>query len=135
MPRFTEELPAPAAAPKADRDAAFARLTAGERQTLERALAGRPLFWFGPTRTRVDVGEWFRRARVWLGVSRDDLVLLAHGKVPFVERVPLDDLGGTQYNVITGELVLEPAPSLSLKRVVLPPVEAGQVLSQIGKRV
>jgi hypothetical protein len=45
----------------------------------------------------------------------------------------LDDLGEAQYNVLTGELVLEPAPSLSLKKLVLSPVEAGQVLSQIRK--
>jgi hypothetical protein len=130
---FPEQLPAPVLRPLADADASFAGLSRGERSLVDGLVAGHPLFWFGPTRTRVDVGWWFRKARVWLGVSDTELLLLADGKNPFVEKAPLADLGEAQYNVITGELVLEPAPSLSLKKVVLSAIEAGQVLSQIGK--
>jgi hypothetical protein len=133
MRRFPEQLPAPVVSPPSEPGAALARLSKGGRQLLDGLMEGRPLFWLGPAGTRKDVGWWFRKARVWVAVFETEVVLLAHGERPFVERAPMDDLGESQYNVVTGELVLEPAPSLSLRKLVLSPVEAGQVLSQIRK--
>ncbi len=133
MRRFPEQLPPPVKTPPADYVAPLEGLSQGERAMLDGVMDGRTLSWFGPTGTRVDVGLWFRKARVWIGVFETEIVLLAAGKQPFLERADLDDLGEAQYNVLTGELVLEPAPSLSLKKLVLSPIEAGQVLSQIGK--
>lgn len=133
MRRFPEQLPPPVAGLPSDPGVALAGLSKGVRQLLDGVLEGRPLIWLGPTGTRKDVGGWFRKARVWMAVFETEIVLLAHGERPFVERAAMEDLGEAQYNVVTGELVLEPAPSLSLKKLVLSPVEAGQVLSQIRK--
>lgn len=132
MRRFPDQLPAPVEQPPADLSA----LNGLSRQTcdqIDAVAAGRTPLWSGYTGTRVDVGLWFRKRRVCLVVFPGELVLLAHGVKPFVERAALEDLGESQYNAVTGELVLEPAPSLSLKRLVMSPVEGGQVLSQIGK--
>jgi len=97
------------------------------------ATAGTPAF-LAPTQTMVDVGQWFRRGRIWLAVSGDDMVLVANGKRPFVEKAPLADVASSFYNPVTGELVFRPSRVFSVDRVKLQPVEAYRVLSAAASK-
>jgi hypothetical protein len=60
-----------------------------------------------------------------------DLLLLAAGKHPLVERIPYGHIRRSLYNHVTGELVLAPAHNLRVERVALPPAAGYQILAQI----
>ena len=80
------------------------------------------------TRSRVDVGQWFRQTRVWAACLPSELVLLAPGRRPFVERIPYDQLKGSLYNHITGELELAPAEKARLRRLRVSPLDGCRML-------
>ena len=83
------------------------------------------------TGTRVDVGQWLRWPRLWLAVTGSDWLLVAAGKRPFVEKIPVGELGKSLYNAVTGELILDPAPNARVRRLKLPPVEGRDLVRQL----
>lgn len=123
---------------EADRlaDQALARLggvmTKDERAMLDGLRGGREPARLLRTRTRVDVGEWcnpwWGGAPLWLAIIGDEIVVFAHGKRPYVERLPMAGLGGSRYNAVTSELVLAASQATALRRLKVPPVEGWQVV-------
>lgn len=85
------------------------------------------------TRTRIDAGRWWRRTPVWLCVSAGELILFAVARRRYSERVPLAACQSSHYAHATGELVIDPAESLRIKRLALTPREALDVLDSLKK--
>lgn len=80
------------------------------------------------TRTRIDTGRWWRRAPVHLTLTETELTLHASGPRPFTASAPLADCRASRYHHATGELVLEPAESLPIRHLRIPPQDALGVL-------
>ena len=80
------------------------------------------------TDQRMDTGRWGRHSPVWLCVMEDALILLAVGRRRYLDRVPLADCRTSHYAHATGELVIEPAETLTCSRLAMPPREALNVL-------
>ncbi len=107
------------------------RLSKAEQRLLDEVAAGRQIMVLVRSGTTVDVGAWFRRGHV-VGVCLDnEWVMWATGRRPFVERVPARLLVGSTYNHLVGELVLAPAPGVSLRQLKMTPQEAGRALRWI----
>lgn len=79
--------------------------------------------------TRIDVGLWWRRTRLWLCVTDQDVVVLAASRRHYVERVAIADCHGSHYCHTTGELVVNAADRLRFNRLKLSPTDALQVLA------
>jgi len=113
------------------------RMTARERRLMQRVLQGMP----EPdcvmrTGSRADVGQWWNQwlggGRLWLAMAGAELLLVAHGKRPHVERIPRESLGASQYNQVTGELVLAKAANAALRKLRVSPVDGWLVIKLIG---
>lgn len=102
-----------------------------EKRLLMEQLGDEEAAWLVRSRTKVDVGLWFRKRKVWCCLARQRLLLLAAGKTSVVENVPVDDLKKTRYNHITGELILSPAEGARIRCLRMPPLDAFELLSQI----
>jgi hypothetical protein len=106
-------------------------MRAAARRLLDDLARGDPVSDLVRSGTRVDVGSWLGRARVWTGCVPDALLLLAAGPRPYAQRIPLSDLGESRYNHVTGELVLAPAEGADIRALKIPPLEALRVLDAI----
>ncbi len=103
------------------------------------------------TRTRVDTGGWLWKSRLVAccadlgelsraasgssgkaGRRDGELVLFAAGKRPFVERVPLAELGESFYNHVTGEVALAPAEGARVRTLRMSPVDGRALLKELG---
>ncbi len=84
------------------------------------------------SRSRTDVGMWFRQGRVRVYLQSDGLLLQAHGRVPYKEHIAADELHASRYNHVMGTLVLAPATHARLRSLYLPPLEADAVLRHLG---
>ena len=133
MPRLPDQLPAACAAPLDTRSVALPGMTAAVGRLLAEACGGVDVFAVVRTRTKADVGEWFRNGRVWACATATDLVLLAAGRIPFVQRTPFGRLQESVYNHITGELVLAPGRELRVNRVRVTELDGYQLLAQIRR--
>jgi len=102
------------------------------RRLLESAIGKGAVRELHETGTKVDVGYWLRKRRVWLCLTDSEVVLFAWGKQPYLDRIPLSQLGESQYNHITGELVLAPAGGVSVPTLRMAPLAALDVLAQLG---
>ncbi len=80
------------------------------------------------TRTRVDVGSWICKRRVWVYVLDGYLLLMARGRRPLIENVPFDQLRDSLYNHVMGEVVLGPAQGVKVTRLRMSPLEARKLL-------
>lgn len=76
----------------------------GGPQWYDTIVDDRDVYLVLQTHQRVDVGHWFIKRRLWALALADQLLLLAHGKVPFHRSIPFEHLRGTLYNHVTGEL-------------------------------
>ncbi len=76
------------------------------------------------THTRIDAGRWWRPTPVWLCITGNELILFAVARRCYTERIPLSDCIGSHYAHASGELVIDPAETLHMKRVKLSPREA-----------
>ncbi len=90
--------------------------------------AGQPVFAFVETRTRVDTGAWGWRGRLSVCLLPDELLLLAPGRRPYVERVGRSELAASLYNAVTGELVLAPASRVRQRTVCVSPLDGCAIL-------
>ena len=76
------------------------------------------------TRTRVDVGMWYRKGRVWVCPLAEELLLFAEGPRPWIERIAYSDIRESRYNHVTAEIALAPEPDLPLSTLRVRPLEA-----------
>jgi len=113
-----------------DRVVQLGPCTAGEA-ALEQAAGLGPDDPVYCSRTRTDVGMWFRQGRVRACPRAGELLLLAHGRKPYRETVPFANLGESRYNHVTGALVLAPAEGVRVHDMKLPPLEADALLATI----
>ncbi|MES2983325.1 MAG: hypothetical protein V4727_13510 [Verrucomicrobiota bacterium] len=81
------------------------------------------------SRTRIDAGRWWRSTSVWICITGSELILFAVARRRYVERVPLTECHVCHYLAATGELVIESAEALRMKRVNLTPREAINVIN------
>ncbi len=96
-------------------------------------IGDEPIFHLLKTRTKVDVGTWFFKRRVWAGLLQGELLLFAAGKRPYAERIPFDQLGKSEYNHVTGEVMLAPVEGARVTGLKTPPLEGLRVLAHIHR--
>jgi hypothetical protein len=108
------------------------RRLGGARQRFVESIIGQAsVFHVRRTDTKVDVGYWLGRRRVWACLLERELLLFARGRRPYVERIPLAALRESRYNHVTGELVLAPTETIAVKTLKVPPLAALEILAQI----
>ncbi|MCH7725045.1 MAG: hypothetical protein IH991_00990 [Planctomycetes bacterium] len=93
--------------------------------------SGDGVYFCVKTQTKVDVGRWMRKSRVWAIGLTDHLALVARGRDGLAERIPYEQLRESVYNHVTGTLVLAPHELPTVKSLKLNPVDAHQLLAQI----
>ena len=113
------------------RTAQSARLGGAHRRLLDRTIGDAAVRCLLKSGTKIDVGAWFFKRRVWTCLTDREMLLFAAGKRPYLERIPLEQLGQSEYNHVTGQLVLAPVQSQRVGGLKLPPLAALQVLSHI----
>jgi hypothetical protein len=150
MQQSVEVLPMPLLEPIGDFDQVLNTLgltsSSPAAKVLNQACENHPVFLMFPTGNRVDVGAWVFKPRAWIMVLDDRLIRFGasrSGQRWSAKTWAYADLEAPVYNHATGELVFpkkgivdpfvhpgvseEPGPD----RVLLLPVEAHQVISQI----
>jgi len=113
---------------------AFSRMPYREGFLAAQLLASDDVFLVARTGTKIDVGSWLLRGRVWVFALADSLAVLACGSVgsrPRADRIPYDQLRESQYNHVTGELALAPAAGLPFRGLGVDPITGYQILAQI----
>lgn len=133
-PRTARELPAPLTAPLPPGTGALGKLAKRERALADQALGPAAVFVAVRTGARVDTGSWLRRRRVWAFALGRELLLLAAGKAPYVERIPFAHLRESVYNPVTGRLALAPADGVRVRRLAMAPRDGYQMLAQIHRQ-
>jgi hypothetical protein len=109
--------------------------TPEERSWQQQSCRGREPSVVVRTRTGVDVGHWLGKSPVCAAVTDGELVLFAPGKRPYAERLTIrDGLRDSEYNHITGELMLAPGDSLRVRRLKLSPVAGRMLWEQIQSK-
>lgn len=106
-------------------------LSKREKNLMEEIIGDEAPAWLVRTRTKVDVGLWFRKRAVWICLVQKNLVLFAAGKTPVVDRIGVENLKKTRYNHITAELILSPAENVLIRSLRMPPLDAFELLSRI----
>jgi len=127
-------LPPAIVEPLPEAEALLAKMPSRPASLLLRQIEGRGLFMLVRTDTKVDVGSWLGKGRVWMAVLDDSLAVAASApgcKQPLAEMIPFSRLRRSRYNHVTGQLALAPAGIAGTKGLAMSPVEAGQVLAQI----
>ncbi len=114
-----------------NRDRRLARLGESRERFLESLIGDRDVYHVQRTGTKVDVGYWTGKRRVWSCLLDDQLLLCAIGRLSFVERIPLDELRDSQYNHVTGEIVLAPIEITKVQTLKVPPLAALEMLTNI----
>ena len=105
------------------------RLGGARLRFVESIVGQADVFHVRRTDTKVDVGYWLGRRRVWACLLERDLLLFARGRRPFVERIPLADLRESRYNHVTGQLILAPTETAAVKALKVPPLSALEILA------
>ena len=100
-------------------------------QFLKTLIGNRDVFHLHITATTVDVGPWFGKRRVTCCLLDREMVLFAEGPRAYVERIPFDQIQESQYNHVTGEVVLAPRETDSLTSLKVPPLIALEILANI----
>jgi len=111
----------------------LAAMSRAERRLAEAVLGRDEALFAVRTESRVDVGRWRGRSRLWAFALRDSLALVAHGARPYTERISYSQIGESTYNPVTGELVLAPPHHLKATGLRMAPLEGYQMLAQIRK--
>ena len=111
------------------------RLGGARQRFVESIIGPASVFHVRRTDTKVDVGYWLGRRRVWACLLERELLLFALGRRPYVERIPLAQLRESRYNHVTGELVLAPIETAAVKALKVPPLAALEILAHIMRQV
>ncbi len=130
------ELPPARKEPLARTGGAFSRMGYRERFLAGQLLASEDVFVIARTGTKIDVGSWLLRGRVWVFALADSLAVLACGRAGLrvrAEKIPYEKLRESQYNHVTGELALAPARGLPVRGLKIDPVTGYQILAQIHR--
>jgi len=98
---------------------------------LKRVIGDAGVFHVRRTDTKIDVGYWLGKRRVWACVLEEELLLFARGRRTYVERIPLGELCSSRYNHVTGEIVLAPAATTRVKTLKMPPLAALEILAHL----
>ena len=114
-----------------DSDQRLARLGEARNEFLNTLIGDRGVYHLLRTDTKVDVGYWTGGRRVWSCLLDDELLLFALGRRSFVERISFEDLGESQYNHVTGEIVLAPIEITKVQTLRVPPLAALEMLTII----
>lgn len=80
------------------------------------------------TRTRIDVGRWWRSNPIWLCIIGEELIVMAVARRRYAERVAIADCQASFYSHATGELVIKHAEKLRFRSFSMTPREALSVL-------
>ena len=113
-----------------------ARLGSAGGKFLGSLIGDEPVFDVRKTCTKVDVGSWFFKRPVWIGFLDREILLFAKGRRPYAERIPFAELQASEYNHVTGQLILAPSDTASIKNLKLPPLAARDILAHIhGERI
>ena len=83
------------------------------------------------TRSRIDVGSWFRKVRVVACILPDELLLLAPGRCPYVDLIPFSEAQESLYNHVTGEVVLAPWEGPRIRKLRMSPLDGSKILEYI----
>lgn len=83
------------------------------------------------TRTRIDVGLWWRRKPAWLVITDRMLVVLSISRRKYVEKLPLASCQNIHYSPSGGELVISSQPEFRFSRLKMPPSKALEVINLI----
>ena len=102
-----------------------------EQQLLQEEIGDTVTLLQVRTRTRIDVGLWWRRKRIWLCLTDRELVLLAIGRRRYYEHAALADCIDTHYNPTSGELVIASDNPLRHPRLRMPASTALEVIDLI----
>ena len=84
--------------------------------------------------SKVDTGGWLGKRNIRAIVTSEELFLIALGKRPLVEYIPMQDCAQSRYNPSSGEIILAPAKSLKNHELSFPPLEAMKLLKALGVR-
>ena len=125
------ELPPALTAPAAHTAEIRALMTPAAQALLADICGADPIMILLKTDSTADTGNWLRPGRVWAAATANDLVLLASGRKPFLQKAPFAYLHESLYNHVTGELVLAPNRGWKLDHVAMPPLDGYQLLAQI----
>ena len=101
------------------------------RALLDERAPGAGVAFTLPTGTRVDVGSWFGKRRVWVAGVGDRLLLAACGPRPFFEERMLAGLRESVYNPVTRALILAPGAGV-VNELALGPRPAYALMDYIG---
>ena len=121
----------PVSAKPLDRAERRTRLGGARRRFVESVTGQKSIFHVRKTGTKVDAGYWLGKRRVWACLLETELLLFARGRRPYVERIPLADLRESRYNHVTGEVVLAPIETATVKALKVPPLAALEILAYI----
>ena len=113
------------------RDQRVDRLGEPLNRFLESLIGDQDVYRVHRTRTKVDVGHWSGKRRIWCCLLGDELLLFAQGLRPFVERIPFAGLHESQYNHVTGEIVFAPIEDTTIQTLRIAPLDALEVLANI----
>ena len=84
------------------------------------------------SQSKVDTGGWVGKKNIRVIVTPEELFLIALGKRPLVEYIPMQDCAQSRYNPSSGEIILAPAKSLKNHELSFPPLEAMKLLKALG---
>jgi hypothetical protein len=111
------------------------RLGEARLRFVESIVGQADVFHVRRTDTKVDVGYWLGKRRLWACVAEQELLLFARGRRPYIERIPLGELRESRYNHVTGELVLAPNGSAAIKALRVPPLPALEILAHMLRQL
>ncbi len=98
---------------------------------LESLIGDQDVYRVQRTRTKVDVGHWTGKRRLWCCLLAEEMLLFAKGRRTFVERMPRNELRESQYNYVTGEIVLAPIENTQVQTLNVEPLDALEILAYI----
>lgn len=108
-----------------------------ERFLAEQLLGKDDVYMAVLSRTKVDVGAWLFRGRLWVFALHDEIALVACGSCGrrwYARRIPHARLRESQYNHVTGQLALAPEGPLPFTGIGMPPLDGYQLLAQIYRK-
>jgi len=115
------------------RAARVARLGSARGRFLDSLIDEKAVLHVLKTDTKVDVGSWLFKRRVWICLLEMEILLFATGRRPYLERIPLAQLQRSTYNHVTGEVVLSPFESAQVQGLKVMPLCGLQILAHIHR--